>query len=62
MINTQKPIVFLYFEYEHMETEILEKHKILYIYNFPKENEILSIHLTKHAWDLYPENYKMLMK
>ena len=58
-INIQKSVAFLYTNNEIAEREIKET------IPFTIESErikCLGINLPKEAKDLYPENYKMLMK
>ena len=58
-INAQKSIAFLYTNNEKSETEIQE---IIPFTIASKRIKYLGINLPKETKDLYPQNYKMLMK
>ena len=58
-INTQKTLAFLYTNNEKSEREIKET---LPFTIATKRIKYLGMNLSKEAKDLYPENYKTLMK
>ena len=58
-VNTQKSVAFLYTNNERSEREIQEA--ILFTTTL-KRVKYLRINLPKKTKDLYPKNYKMLMK
>ena len=58
-VNTQKSVAFLYTNNERSEREIQEA--ILFTTAL-KRVKYLRINLPKKTKDLYPKNYKMLMK
>jgi len=58
-VNTQKSVAFLYTNNERSEREIQEA--ILFTTAL-KRVKYLRINLPKKTKDLYPQNYKMLMK
>ena len=58
-INVQKSVAFLYINNEAAEREIKE---LILFTNIPKPTRYLGINLTKQVKDLYPENYRILMK
>lgn len=55
---TQKSITFLCTNNEHVENEITNN----IIYMCSKENQTLSVNLTKHVEGLYAGNDKMLLE
>ena len=58
-INTQKSLAFLYTNHEKSEREIKES---IPFTNATKRIKYLGINLPKETKQLYPENYKTLMK
>ena len=58
-INTQKSLAFLYTNNEKLEREIKESIPFTIA---TKKIKYLGINLAKETKDLYPENYKTLMK
>ena len=58
-INIHKSVAFLYTNNEAAEREIKE---IIPFTIAPKTIRYLGINLTREVKDLYPENYKTLMK
>ena len=58
-INTQKSVAFLYTNNETEEREIKESIPFTIA---PKSIRYLGINLTKEVTDLYPKNYRRLLK
>ena len=59
-VNMQKSLAFLYTNNERSEREI--KETIPFTMQQKKRIKYLGVNLPKEAKDLYPENYKVLMK
>ena len=58
-INTQKSVAFLYTNNELIEREV---RKTIPFTIASKRIQYLGINLTKEVKDLYPENYKILLR
>ena len=58
-INAQKSVAFLYTNNETEEREIKES---IPLTTAPKSRRYLGIKLTKEVKDLYPKNYRTLLK
>ena len=57
-INTQKSVAFLYTNNEPIEREIRKTTA----FTIASKKKYLGINLTKELKDLYPENYKTLLR
>ena len=58
-INAQKSVAFLYINNESEEREIKESIPFTIV---PQTMRYLGINLTKEVKDLYPKNYRTLLK